>query len=67
MTKTDIKITLLEASENRFLTQISEDIEPEARVFAKKLYLSVLDSADNYKEVTETEMKEIINSTKSDD
>lgn len=66
MTKTEIKLTVLEASENHFITQISE-VAPEERVFAKKVYLSVLDSPDNYREVSEAEKAIILNNTESND
>jgi hypothetical protein len=50
-------IITLEAPENQYYTQV-EDVEIQFRVLAKKIFLAVNDSEDNWKLITTEEYSE---------
>lgn len=54
MKQTEYSVQIIEAEEGKTLTQVAE-VALQDRVFSKKLYLAVNDSADNWKEITDEE------------
>lgn len=54
MKQSTFKITVLEASENMYFTQV-KDIPIAERIIASKLVLAINDSPDNYREITKEE------------
>lgn len=50
---------IIEAEENGYLTQISDDIDLKDRLVAKKIALGKHDSPDNWKEISREEGDDI--------
>ena len=60
MRQSNYTVTIIEASEGHTLTQAG-DISANERTMAKKVYLAVNDSPDNWKEITDEEAREMEN------
>lgn len=58
MKTSNFTVQVLQPSEGMLLTQ-SADIDLKNRVFSKKVFLSVNDSPDNWKEITTEEAGEL--------
>lgn len=54
-----MKLRILEPREGYTLTQV-EEVELTARIFSKKIYLAVTDSPENYKEITDEEVEQMM-------
>lgn len=52
MIQEEFKVRVIKPSEGYLLTQASDDIELQNRVFSDKVFLAVTDSPDNWKEIT---------------
>lgn len=59
MKQTNFTTIILEADNNKYLTQTSENININERIVASKVAIGSKDSADNWKEITEEEANEI--------
>lgn len=55
MKNSDFTVHVIEPDEGHWLTQASDEIPIQERIFSKICYLAVNDSADNWKEITSAE------------
>ena len=58
MKKSNYTVQIIEPNEGFTLTQ-SAEVDVNARIFSKKIYLAVNDSPDNWKEITDAEAEEL--------
>lgn len=59
MIQEEFKVRVIMPSEGYLLTQASDDVEIQNRVFSDKVFLAVTDSVDNWKEITIAEANAI--------
>lgn len=58
METTEITIRRLTPAEGMWLTQ-SKEVEPGKRIFSKEIYLSITDSVEHWKEISDEEKRSI--------
>lgn len=59
MKQSNYTVKILEPSDGYKLTQ-KNDVELNERIFSKKIFLAINDSADNYKEILDSEADELM-------
>ena len=59
MIQEEFKVRVIMPSEGYLLTQASDDVEIQNRVFSDKVFLAVTDAPENWKEITIEEAEQI--------
>lgn len=59
MKQSNYTVKIIEPSDGYTLTQ-NNDVELNERIFSKKIFLAINDSADNYKEILDSEADELM-------